>query len=121
MPPLGGLFLLPRLVGMGRAMEICLQGRPVLAEEAARIGLVSELVAADALAEAGMAKARELAALPPTAYASAKQAMQRGLESTMEAEWQANVATQAVLLASEDFREGLAAVTEKRAPRFTGR
>lgn len=121
MPPLGGLFLLPRLVGMGRAMEICLQGRPVLAEEAARIGLVSEVVAADALAEAGMAKARELAALPPTAYASAKQAMQRGLESTMEAEWQANVATQAVLLASEDFREGLAAVTEKRAPRFTGR
>ena len=106
---------------MGRAMEICLQGRPVLAEEAVRIGLVSEVVPADALAEAGLAKAHELAALPPTAYASAKQAMQRGLESSMEAEWQANVATQAVLISSEDFREGLAAVTEKRAPRFTGR
>ena len=120
-PPLAGLFLLPRLIGLGRAMEMCLQGRPVLAEEALRIGLVGEVIAADALAERGETLARELAASAPLAYAAAKQGLQRGLESSMEAEWQANLSNQALLLGSEDHREGLAAVTGKRAPQFHGR
>ena len=120
-PPLAGLFLLPRLIGLGRAMEMCLQGRPVLAEEALRIGLVGEVIAADALAERGETLARELAAAAPLAYAAAKQGLQRGLESSMEAEWQANLSNQALLLGSEDHREGLAAVTGKRAPQFHGR
>lgn len=121
MPPLGGVFLLPRIVGMGRAMEICMLGRAVNAEEALRIGMVSEVVAADQLAERGRQFAAELAALPPMAYATVKQSLQRGLESSMEAEWQANLSNQALLLGSEDFREGLAAVTGKRAPVFEGR
>lgn len=121
LPPLGGLFLLPRLIGMGRAMEMCLQGRPVLADEALRIGLVGECVEVHQLEARGTAFAEELAALPPLAYATAKQALQRGLESSMEAEWQANVNAQALLLGGDDFREGLAAVTEKRNPRFAGR
>lgn len=120
-PPLAGLFLLPRLVGIGRAMEMCLQGRPVLAEEALRIGLVNEVVAADELGARGESLARELAASAPLAYAAAKQGLQRGLESSMEAEWQANLANQALLLGSEDHREGLAAVLAKRAPAFAGR
>jgi enoyl-CoA hydratase/carnithine racemase len=121
LPPLGGLFLLPRLIGMGRAMEMCLQGRPVLAEEALRMGLVSECVAEAQLEERGRELAHELAALPPMAYAGAKQALQRGLESSMECEWQANVLAQALLLGSEDFREGLAAVREKRSAHFVGK
>lgn len=120
MPPLGGVFLLPRIVGMGRAMEICLLGKPVGADEALRIGLVSEVVAAVDLPDRGQAFAAELAALPPMAYLTVKQSLQRGLESTMEAEWQANLSNQALLLGSDDFREGLAAVTGKRAPSFTG-
>ncbi len=120
-PPLAGLFLLPRLVGMGRAMEMCLQGRPVLAEEALRIGLVSEVVAMDELQPRGEEIARELGGSAPLAYAAAKQGLQRGLESSMEAEWQANLSNQALLLGSEDHREGLAAVLAKRAPAFTGR
>lgn len=121
MPPLGGLFLLPRLVGMGLAMEMCLQGKPVRADEALRIGLVNEVVAVDELSERGNALASDLAASAPLAYAAAKQAMQRGLESSMEAEWQANVTAQALLLASADFAEGLDAVVAKRAPAFAGR
>lgn len=121
MPPLGGLFLLPRLIGLGRAMEMCLLGRPVGAEEALRIGLVAEVVAPDALAERGAAFAGELASLAPMAYATVKQSIQRGLESAMEAEWQANLPNQALLLGSEDFREGLSAVKAQRVPEFSGR
>lgn len=121
MPPLGGLFLLPRLIGLGRAMEMCLLGRPVGADEALRIGLVSEVIAGDALGARGAAFATELAAIAPMAYATVKQSIQRGLESTMEAEWQANLPNQALLLGSEDFREGLSAVKAQRAPQFQGR
>lgn len=121
MPPLGGTFLLPRIVGLGRAMDMCLRGRQVRAEEALAIGLVSEVVAADALPERGMILARELAGSAPLGYATVKQSIQRAIESSMEAEWQANLPNQALLLGSEDHREGLAAVTEKRAPQFRGR
>lgn len=121
MPPLGGVFLLPRIVGMGRAMEICLLGKPVGVDEALQIGMVSEVTTPPDLVARGQAFAAELAALPPMAYATVKQSLQRGLESSMEAEWQASLANQALLLGSEDFREGLAAVTGKRAGEFTGR
>ena len=120
MPPLGGTFLLPRLVGLGRAMEMCLRGKQVRADEALAIGLVGEVVARDDLESRGLDLARELAASAPLAYATVKQSMQRALESSMEAEWQANLSNQALLLGSEDHREGLAAVTEKRAPLFKG-
>ena len=117
MPPLGGLFLLPRLVGLGRAMDMCLRARAVKAEEALEMGLVSQVVAPDALDENGLTLARELAALAPTAYATIKEAIQRGLETGMEAEWTANVANQAVLMSGPDFREGIAAVKARMKPR----
>ena len=119
-PPLGGLFLLPRLVGLGRASEMCLNGRAVMAEEAVRIGLAGEIVEADQLTARGEALARELAALPPLAYAAAKEGLHRGLESSMENEWMANVSAQSVLLGSQDFVEGVSAVKEKRAASFSG-
>lgn len=121
MPPLGGLFLLPRLVGLGRASQMVLRAQAVKADEAERIGLVSEVVAADALAARGQELAAELAAIAPQAYASIKVALHRGLETTMDAEWTSNVLNQSILLGTEDFREGLAAVKGKRAPSFSGR
>lgn len=121
MPPLGGTFLLPRIVGLGRAMEMCLRGKQVRAEEALGIGLVGEVVVREQLEARGLELARELAASAPLGYATVKQSIQRALESSMEAEWQANLPNQALLLGSEDHREGLAAVTGKRAPQFVGR
>jgi len=121
MPPLGGLFLLPRIIGLGRASQMVLRGLPVKAEEAERIGLASEVVPLADLGARGQALAEELAAVAPLAYASVKQAMHRGLETSMEAEWSANVNNQAILLKSEDFQEGLAAVKGKRAPAYRGR
>lgn len=120
-PPLGGLFQLPRLVGAGRASEMCLAGRAIGAEEAVRIGLAGEIVPPEDLEARGEALARELAALPPLAYAAAKEGLHRGMESTMENEWMANVSAQSVLLGSKDFAEGLAAIKEKRPPSYTGR
>ncbi|AOR80511.1 enoyl-CoA hydratase/isomerase family protein [Novosphingobium resinovorum] len=121
LPPLGGMMLLPRLVGLGPATDMVLRGRPMKADEALRLGLVVEVVAPEALAERREAFARELTQVAPQAYALAKQGLHRGLESTMEKEWAANVLAQAMLLGSEDFKEGLGAVMEKRAPAFTGR
>jgi enoyl-CoA hydratase/carnithine racemase len=121
MPPLGGLFLLPRLVGLGRAAQMVLRGDAVKAIDADRIGLVGEIVPRDELAARGRAFAGELSLIAPLAYAAVKEALHRGLETTMDAEWSSNLSAQALLLGSGDFREGLAAVKDKRAPAFGGR
>ncbi|MEZ5709192.1 MAG: enoyl-CoA hydratase/isomerase family protein [Blastomonas sp.] len=120
MPPLGGTFLLPRIVGLGRAMDMCLRGTPVTGEEALQCGLVHELAEPDVLEARGLELARELAAAAPLAYATVKQSIQRALESSMDAEWAANLSNQALLLKSEDFSEGLEAVKARRAPEFKG-
>lgn len=120
-PPLGGLFLLPRLIGLGRAMQMVLRADAVTGAQAVAIGLAHELVPMDQLERRGQDLAIELSQRPALAYAAAKLGLHRGLETTMEAEWSANVAAQAMLLSSEDFREGLAALKQKRPPQFNGR
>ena len=120
-PPLGGMMLLPRLIGYGRAADMILRGRPMKAEEALRLGLVHEVTSAVDLEATAYAFAGELAGIAPEAYAAAKQGLQRGLESTMEKEWASNVLYQSLLLGAEDFKEGLDAVMSKRSPSFTGR
>jgi len=121
MPPLGGLYLLPRMVGLGLAAEMTLRGRAVGAQEAVRTGLASEAVDSEAaLHERAQTLAEELAALPPLAYGAAKEAMHRGLDASMESEWSANVLGQSLLLGTQDFREGLAAAKERRPGRFKG-
>jgi enoyl-CoA hydratase/carnithine racemase len=118
MPPLGGLFLLPRLVGLGRAMDMCARGLPMDADAALANGLVSEVVPREDLERRGLEIAGELAALSPRAYSVIKQSMHRALASDMEAEWSANLPNQALLLSGEDFIEGLTAIKGKRAPQF---
>lgn len=119
MPPLGGLFLLPRIIGLGRAMDMCLRGIAMPAEEALRAGLVSEVLEPAELQQRGLSLAAELAALPRSAYAAIKESIHHGLASNMDSEWAANLHKQAVLLSSDDFREALSASKEKRAPDFS--
>ena len=120
MPPLGGLFLLPRIVGLGRAKEMCLRATQVKADEALRIGLASEVVDGDTLEARGRALAAELTEAAPMAYATVKEALHRGMESSMEAEWTANLPSQAVLISSDDFKEGLDAAKSRRKAVFKG-
>jgi Enoyl-CoA hydratase/carnithine racemase len=120
LPPLGGLFLLPRLIGLGRATQMVLRAERVDADQAERIGLTSEVVEPDRLEARARALAAELVDLAPLAVATIKRGLRRGLESGMEAEFDANLLGQAMLLSSADFREGLDAVTGRREPRFEG-
>ena len=117
---LGGLYLLPRIVGLHRVSEMVLQGRPIKAEEAAEIGLVNFQAPEEDLRQRAIALAEELAELPPQSYRAVKAGLQRGMESTMDQEWATNVLAQSMLICTEDFGEGLAAVQEKRKGEFKG-
>lgn len=117
LPPLGGLKLLPVLVGLARAKEIALRGRPVDGEEAIRIGLASELVAEGAMTEAAQTLALELAALPSNAYREAKAGLHRGLDAPIESDWQTSGLAQATLLTSPEFRERLDHIKARMAKR----
>lgn len=119
--PLGGMKLLPQLVGLARANEMLLLGRRIRGEEAARIGLVNECVAPEALAEAALRWARELAEGAPLGLRAMKEGVRRGMESSLAAEWEQNSYVQGLLIDSDDFKEGVAALKERRKPRFKGR
>lgn len=119
--PLGGMFLLPQLVGLGVATEMLMLGKRVGAGEAARLGLATEVVAPEKLDEAATALAEKLAAGPPLALSLFKEGLRRGMESTLAAEWEFNLYAQAMLLNSADFAEAVAAMAEKRQPEFKGK
>lgn len=116
----GSSFLLPRLVGQGRAARMMLLGEKVDAPHALTIGLVDQLTPADALAADAAALAARLAGGPTQAYgwikASLHHAASSGLESALSFEDRA----QAACFASADHREAITAFVEKREPGFTG-
>ena len=104
MPPLGGTLLLPRFVGLAWAKRMILEAEIVDGAKALEIGLVDELVDEDLLLARAEERALAMAGAPPAAFAAAKAAIHRGIESTMEQEWARNIPTQAELIASEAFR-----------------
>ena len=119
MPDGGGSFWLPRLVGLGRALEYLMLGTRIDAELALSLGLANRVVD-DELAEA-RALAATLAAGPPLALAAIKQAVRESANSAIDAALEREKVGQTALLASQDFREGVAAWSGKRAPNFAGK
>lgn len=119
--PLGGMTLLPQLVGLGRATEILMLGERVTADEAVRIGLANKVVAPETFKGEVEELAGRLAAGPPLAYKAFKEGLRRGAESSLAAEWEANVNAQALLIGSDDFAEAVRAAGARERPDFKGR
>ncbi len=120
-PDAGSSVTLGRLVGHRRAMEIALTNPTISATEALEIGLVTRVVTDELLHDEGLALARELAAGPTRAFAATKRLLWDGLGRSVEECLPDEGRTVAELSGTEDAREGLAAVIERRAPHYKGR
>ena len=119
-PDWGGSYLLPRLVGDAKALELIFTGDMIDAAEALRIGLFNRVVPHDRLAEETRALATKLAAKPPLALARAKQAIYNSAHATLGAMLESELQNQLALFLTEDAREGVSAFNEKRRAVFRG-
>jgi 2-(1,2-epoxy-1,2-dihydrophenyl)acetyl-CoA isomerase len=121
MPDAGVTFLLPRIVGLGRAMEMSMLGDAVDAEEAHRIGLVNRVVADDSLSEETQNLASRLAAMPTVALGRIKHALYASFETVLETALEGEAEGQMFCGYTQDHKEGVTAFFEKREAKFIGR
>jgi len=117
----GGTQRLPRLVGLGRAMEMVLTGDFIDALEAHRIGLVNRVVPHEELMENVMALAKKIASRPPLAVQYAKEAVNRSQEGDTASGYELESYLHALACTTEDKTEGVAAFLEKRKGDFKGK
>lgn len=120
-PDSGATWLLPRLIGVARAKEMLLLGRPVDAPDAAAWGMIHRSVADDDLDAAVDDLVGELIAGPTVALGLTKRSLHAGLDGGIVEAMEAEAMALELSSRTKDFREGLAAFTERRDPRFTGR
>ena len=117
----GGTQRLPRLVGKGRALQLILSGETISAQEAYRIGLVNEVVAAAELIPRAEAILKKIGSNAPIAVKFALEATNKGLETSQGEGSLLEAAYFGLCAATDDKREGTTAFLEKRAPQFHGR
>lgn len=118
---MGAAYLLPRIVGTARALEMLYLGEPVTAEQAAQIGLVSRVVKPEALQSEALALAQKLAAGPTFALGMTKVQVYSEWNMSLPAAIEAEAQAQAICMLTDDFTEGYRAFKEKRQPQFHGR
>ncbi len=118
---MGSAYLLPRLVGLGRATELLILGEDVEAERAAELGLAIKVVDDPELWRETTVLARRLADGPALAYASTKMLLAREQDMDLGGALELEAMTQALLMTSADHAEFYAAFQEGRKPRWTGR
>lgn len=120
-PDAGGTYWLPRMVGMPRAMGMCLFAEPIPAGRAADWGLIWEVVEDDQLAARAADLAARLAAGPTAAYRLAKQALRASGQNGLDDQLALEARLQGEAGRTRDFLEGVTAFVEKREARFEGR
>jgi enoyl-CoA hydratase len=117
-PGNGGSYFLPRLVGSGMAAELALTGDVVDADRALEIGLVNRVVEDTELIAAAMALAAKIASRPRRALEATKQALRASWHMDLASSLAASFWTTSALQLTSDFKEGVDAAIERRAPRF---
>ena len=120
-PGFGLTHTLPRLVGKQRASLMFLTGRRIKPDEALAWGLVDQVVGADEVRSAALALAREIAENAPLAVISTRKTLRAGLAAEVKAQTVIEHREQALLRVTEDFKEGVRAVAERRPGNFAGR
>jgi enoyl-CoA hydratase/carnithine racemase len=114
----GGAWLLPRAVGMSKASEMAFTGEALNAQEALACGLVSKVVAAEALMEAALTLARKIAANPGAVLRMTKRLLREGERSSLESLLELSAGYQAIAHKTSDHKEAVTAFIEKRPPQF---
>jgi enoyl-CoA hydratase/carnithine racemase len=118
---MGAAYLLPRLIGLGRASELLILGERLSADRAVEVGLASDLVEDGDLAARTRDLARRLAEGPALAYASTKMLLSREIDMDLAGSLELEAVTQALLMKSEDHAEFYRAFKEGRDPKWMGR
>ncbi|WP_026907877.1 enoyl-CoA hydratase-related protein [Paucisalibacillus globulus] len=120
-PDSGFLYMLPRLVGYAKALEIATLGKPIVAEEAGNWGLVTEVIAEEEWAVEIGAFAERIASLPTKSFSLIKRYMLDSMHTDYETFLEQEAFAQRIAGLSEDHKEGLRAFVEKRTPNFIGK
>ena len=120
-PGYGGTQRLARLVGKGRALQLLLTGETIDAAEAYRLGMVNRVVAADALIPSATEMLRQILANGPLAVAACIEAVDLGLDMSLEGGLALEASHFGLLAATSDMREGTKAFLEKRPAEFSGK
>jgi len=120
-PGFGGTQRLPRLIGTAKAKELLLTGATIPAEEAYRIGLVNKVVPPEKLLEEATSLAKQLAGKSPLQLAYIKALVNTGLDISLAAACDLEIASFAASFTSSDQQEGMAAFLEKRPAKFQGK
>jgi enoyl-CoA hydratase/carnithine racemase len=121
MPGAGATQRLPRLVGLGVALELVMAGDPIDAARAERIGLVNRVVPKGRARDAALEMAETIASRAPLGVRRAKEATLRGLHMPLEDGLRMETLVANLLAGTDDLQEGRRAFLEKRAPKFLGR
>ncbi len=120
-PDSGGTYILPRLVGMARAMGLALTGEPITAEQAESWGMIWKAVDSDELQDVALKQARYFTNQPTLGLSLIKKALRASIDNDLATQLQLESNYQKEAGFSDDYQEGVAAFLEKRKPAFTGK
>lgn len=121
MPGAGGTQMLPRLVGIGRAKELCFTGDMIDAREAERIGLVNRVVPLEKLLETALDLAKKIAKKSPLILKYIKRSLNASLQTSLNEGLAFETQSLSTCFGTEDKVEGISAFLEKREPEFRGK